>query len=174
MNTRTLVVLSLFVAIGATLHFIMPGIYLGMKPDTMLAMMFLGIVLFPGVKNVLVLGIATGVLAGITSSFPGGPVANMIDKPITALIFFGLYLLIAKKFTNVVSVAVLTAIGTIVSGTVFLTSAYLIVGLPGPFAALFATVVIPATVMNAIAMFILYPIVKTILKRTNLLQTAQS
>lgn len=174
MNTRTLVVLSLFIAIGAALHFIMPGIYLGMKPDTMLAMMFLGVVLFPGVKNVLVLGIATGVLAGITSSFPGGLVPNIIDKPVTAFIFFGLYLLIAKKINNVVSVAVLTAIGTIVSGTVFLTSAYLIVGLPGPFAALFATVVIPATVMNAIAMFILYPIVKTILKRTNLLQTAQS
>lgn len=173
MNTRTLVVLSLFIAIGAALHFIMPGIYLGMKPDTMLAMMFLGVVLFPGVKNVLVLGIATGVLAGMTSSFPGGQIPNIIDKPITAFIFFALYLLIAKKLTNVVSVAILTAIGTLVSGTLFLTSAYLIVGLPGPFAALFGTVVIPTTVMNTIAMFILYPIVKTILKRTNLLQTAQ-
>lgn len=87
MNTRTLVVLSLFIAIGAALHFIMPGIYLGMKPDTMLAMMFLGVVLFPGVKNVLVLGIATGVLAGMTSSFPGGQIPNIIDKPITAFIF---------------------------------------------------------------------------------------
>lgn len=172
MNTRTLVILSLFVAIGAALHFIMPGIYMGMKPDTMLAMMFLGIALFPDKKNVLLLGLVTGLLAGLTSSFPGGLIPNLIDKPITAFVFFGLYLLIAKNMSNLIGVSVLTGIGTIVSGTVFLTSAYLIVGLPGPFAALFATVVIPATIMNAVAMFVLFPIVKSILKRTNMMQQA--
>lgn len=172
MNTRTLVILSLFVAIGAALHFIMPGIYMGMKPDTMLAMMFLGIALFPDKKNVLLLGLVTGLLAGLTSSFPGGLIPNLIDKPVTAFVFFGLYLLIAKNMSNLIGVSILTGIGTIVSGTVFLTSAYLIVGLPGPFAALFGSVVIPATIMNAIAMFVLFPIVKTILKRTNLMQQA--
>ncbi len=173
MNTRTLVILSLFVAIGAALHFIMPGIYMGMKPDTMLAMMFLGIALFPDKKNVLLLGLVTGVLAGLTSTFPGGLIPNLIDKPITAFVFFGLYLLIAKNMSNLIGVSILTAIGTIVSGTVFLSSALLIVGgLPAPFAALFATVVIPTTIMNAIAMFILFPIVKTILQRTKLMQQA--
>ncbi|WP_144462575.1 tryptophan transporter [Siminovitchia fortis] len=173
MNTRTLVILSLFVAIGAALHFIMPGIYMGMKPDTMLAMMFLGIALFPDKKNVLLLGLVTGLLAGLTSSFPGGLIPNLIDKPITAFVFFGLYLLIAKNMSNLIGVSILTGVGTIVSGTVFLTSALLIVGgLPAPFAALFGTVVIPATIMNAIAMFILFPIVKTILRRTNLMQQA--
>ncbi|GIN93182.1 tryptophan transporter [Siminovitchia terrae] len=172
MNTRTLVILSLFVAIGAALHFIMPGIYMGMKPDTMLAMMFLGIALFPDKKNVLLLGLVTGLLAGLTSSFPGGLIPNLIDKPVTAFVFFGLYLLIAKNMSNLIGVSILTGIGTIVSGTVFLTSAYLIVGLPGPFAALFGSVVIPATIMNAVAMFVLFPIVKTILKRTNLMQQA--
>ncbi|MBD8003791.1 tryptophan transporter [Bacillus norwichensis] len=172
MNTRTLVVLSLFVAIGAALHFIMPGIYMGMKPDTMLAMMFLGIALFPDKKNVLLLGLVTGLLAGLTSSFPGGLIPNLIDKPVTAFVFFGLYLLIAKNMSNLIGVSILTGIGTIVSGTVFLTSAYLIVGLPGPFAALFGSVVIPATIMNAVAMFVLFPIVKTILRRTNLMQQA--
>ncbi|GIN98469.1 putative tryptophan transport protein [Siminovitchia terrae] len=172
MNTRTLVILSLFVAIGAALHFIMPGIYMGMKPDTMLAMMFLGIALFPDKKNVLLLGLVTGLLAGLTSSFPGGLIPNLIDKPVTAFVFFGLYLLIVKNMSNLIGVSILTGIGTIVSGTVFLTSAYLIVGLPGPFAALFGSVVIPATIMNAVAMFVLFPIVKTILKRTNLMQQA--
>lgn len=173
MNTRTLVVLSLFVAIGAALHFIMPGIFMGMKPDTMLAMMFLGIALFPDKKNVLLLGLATGLLAGLTSTFPGGLIPNLIDKPVTAFVFYGLYLLIAKKMSNVIGVSILTGIGTIISGTVFLTSALLIVGgLPAPFAALFMTVVIPATIMNAVAMFVLFPIAKTILKRTNLMQQA--
>lgn len=170
MNTKTLVSLSLLVGIGAALHFIIPGIYLGMKPDMMLAMMFLGIVLFPKVKNVILLGLVTGFISGLTTTFPGGFIPNLIDKPITAFVFFGLYMLIAKKITNIAGVTFLTALCTIVSGSIFLASAYLIVGLPGPFAALFATAVIPATVLNGLAMFILYPIVKTILTRTNLLE----
>lgn len=174
MNTRILVILSLFVAIGAALHFVIPGIFGGMKPDMMLAMMFLGIALFPDKKNVLLIGLATGLLAGLTSSFPGGLIPNLIDKPVTAFVFFGLYLLIAKNMSNLVGVAILTAIGTLVSGTVFLGSALLIVGLPPGtgFLALFAAVVIPATILNTIAMFVLFPIAKTILKRTNLMQQA--
>lgn len=171
-NTKTLVSLSLLVGIGAALHFIIPGIYLGMKPDMMLAMMFLGIVLFPNAKNALLLGGVTGFISGLTTTFPGGFLPNLIDKPITAFIFFGLYLLIGKKMENIAGVTILTVLCTIVSGTIFLASAHLIVGLPGPFAVLFATAVLPATVLNGIAMFILYPIVKTILARTNLLEQA--
>ncbi|MCG3056487.1 hypothetical protein KZ287_30420, partial [Escherichia coli] len=48
MNTKTLVSLSLLVGIGAVLHAIMPPVLFGMKPDMMLTMMFLGILLFPG------------------------------------------------------------------------------------------------------------------------------
>ena len=46
MNTRTLVLLSLFVGIGAVLHTVIPGFFFGMKPDMMLTMMFLGIMLY--------------------------------------------------------------------------------------------------------------------------------
>ncbi|MDA6131319.1 hypothetical protein OSK38_28630, partial [Escherichia coli] len=84
----------------------------------------------------------------LTTTFPGGLIPNIIDKPVTAFTFFVLFLSLKKFRKNIISAAVLTAAGTIVSGIVFLTSAYLIVGLPGPFTALFAAVVLPAAAVN--------------------------
>jgi hypothetical protein len=172
MNTKNLVALALLVGIGAVLHAVIPGIFLGMKPDMMLAMMFLGIILFPDFKSVLLLGIVTGLISGITTTFPGGLIPNIIDKFVTSFVFFGLFLSLNKFRHSIVSVAILTAVGTIISGTAFLTSAYFIVGLPGAFTGLFAAVVLPAAVINTIAMIIIYPIALSIVKRTKL--TSQS
>lgn len=153
---------------GAVLHAVMPGFVFGMKPDMMLVMLFIGIILFPDKKSVLVLCITTGIIAGLTSTFPGGLIPNLIDKPVTAFVFLGMFLALAKYRNNIISVVALTAIGTLVSGIVFLGSAYLIVGLPGPFAALFAGVVLPAVAVNAIVMAVLYPVALSIAKRTKL------
>lgn len=168
MNTKNLVALSLLVGMGAVLHAVIPGFFLGMKPDMMLTMMFLGILLFPDKKSVLLLGIVTGLISGLTSQFPGGLIPNIIDKPITAFMFLALFLSLKKFNKSIISVAILTAVGTIISGIVFLSSAYFIVSLPGPFTILFATVVLPAAAVNTIAMIILYPIALSIVKRTKL------
>lgn len=165
MKTKNLVILALLAAIGFVLHAVMPA-FLTIKPDMMLAMMFLGIILIPEIKSVMLLAIVTGVLSAITTQFPGGQFPNIIDKPVTALVFFGLFLALKKYRSSIVSVGVLTAIGTIVSGTVFLTSAYFLVGLPGPFAALFGVAVLPAAAINTVTMVILYPIAQSIAKRT--------
>ena len=167
MNTKNLVVLALLAGIGVVLHTVMPA-FLTIKPDMMLAMMFLGIILIPEIKSVMLLAIVTGVLSGITTSFPGGTIPNIIDKPVTALIFFGLFLALKKYRNSIISVGVLTAVGTLVSGAIFLGSAYFLVGLPGPFAALFAAGVLPAVALNTVVMVILYPVAQSIVKRTNL------
>jgi hypothetical protein len=60
LNTKNLVALSLLVGIGAVLHAVIPGFFLGMKPDMMLTMMFLGIVLFPDRKSVFLLALLRG------------------------------------------------------------------------------------------------------------------
>lgn len=173
MKTKNLVILALLVGIGTVLHMVAPPILFGMKPDMLLTMMFLGIILFPEMKSVLLLGSVTGIIAALTTSFPGGQIANIIDKPITALIFFGL-LLVANKFSrSLVTVCTLTAVGTIVSGVVFLASAYFIVGLPGAFIGLFGAVVLPAAVVNTIAMVVLYPVATTIMKRSDMTSTAK-
>lgn len=170
MKTKVLVILSLFVAMGVALHTIIPSFVGWMKPDMSLVMMFLGILLFPNIKYVTLLGMVTGVLSGLTTSFPGGLIPNIIDKIITAFIFFIIVLAVQKLVKKTVTAAVLTVIGTLISGVVFLTAALLIVGLPGGvgFIGLFTAVVLPAMLVNAITISVIYPIVQSILKRSNI------
>lgn len=168
MKTKELVVMALFVGIGAALHFIIPGIGAGgMKPDFSLLMMFLAIILFPNFKNVLILGLATGIISGLSTTVPGGFIPNLLDKFFTAIIFFGLFLLI-KNFRSIVSYAVLTAVGTIISGTIFLISAKLILQFSEAFLVLFGAIVLPTAALNTIAIIIVYPIVASIAKRSKI------
>jgi len=171
-NTRVLVFLSLLLGIGAVLHFIIPPFIYGMKPDMLLSMMFLGIMLFPRAKYVLVLSVAAGVISALTTQTPGGQIANMIDKPITGILFFGLLLLVKDRINVKINVPVLTAIGTIISGSIFITVALFIIGLmEGAFPILFGTIVLPAAALNTVFMILVYPIVQNILKQTQPLST---
>ncbi|MCC3355430.1 tryptophan transporter [Bacillus sp. REN16] len=167
MNTKVLVFLSLLVGMGAVLHTVIPPIYLGMKPDLMLIMMFLGIMLFPEKKYVLLVAIVAGVISALTTNFPGGQIANPVDKLVSAFVFYGIFLAARKHTQSLVMVCTVTAVGILVSGTVFLTTALFIAGLPGTFIGLFIGVVIPATVMGTIAMAIIHPVAHQIIKRTN-------
>ncbi len=123
MNVKTLVSLALLLGIGTALHFIIPGFFLGMKPDMMLLMMFLAIVLFPEKKNVLVVALACGLLSALTTTFPVGQIPNIIDKLVTATIFYFLIVAFRKFSKTVVGVTVFTVIGTLISGIIFLGSA---------------------------------------------------
>ncbi|OZU87927.1 tryptophan transporter [Virgibacillus indicus] len=167
MNTRILVILSLLVGIGAVLHAVVPPVIFGVKPDMLLSMMFLGILLFPKFKYVALLAIATGVISALTTSAPGGQIANLIDKPVTALVFLALLLTVGNKVKDTISVPVLTFIGTIISGSIFLSVALFIIGLmEGGFISMFTLAVLPAAVLNTVIMVIVYPVVQRILKRS--------
>ncbi|UOR13203.1 tryptophan transporter [Halobacillus amylolyticus] len=168
MNTRVLVMLSLLVGIGAVLHAIVPPFFLGMRPDMMLAMMFLGIMLFPKLQYVIILSVATGFISALTTTVPGGQLANLIDKPLTALAFFGLYLSLRKLLKKAVA-PVLTAVGTIISGTIFLSCVLFVIGLmDASFTVMFATIVLPTAAVNTIVMVVIYPIAQRIMKRTQI------
>ncbi|WP_430787811.1 tryptophan transporter [Virgibacillus flavescens] len=170
MNSRVLIILSLFVGIGAVLHTVVPPILFGMKPDMLLAMMFLGIILFPKLNYVVLLSILTAIISALTTLAPGGQIANLIDKPITALLFFGMFLLIKDKIRTSISAPVLTAIGTVISGSIFLFSALFIVGLmDGAFTILFLTIVLPTAAVNTIVMVVVYPVVQRVMKRSHLI-----
>lgn len=166
MNTKNLVLLALLVGVGAALYVVIPGINGGMKPDFMLTMMFIGILLFPRVKEVFLLAITTGVISGLFSTFPGGFVPNIIDKFVTAFIFYAFVVLLKKAAQKIAVSAVLAAIGTIISGSVFLGSAILVTGADIPFGALFITVVLPAVAINVVAFIIIYPIIMNLVKRS--------
>ncbi|MBC7324527.1 MAG: hypothetical protein H5T99_04335, partial [Moorella sp. (in: Bacteria)] len=104
-------------------------------------------------------GILAGKLTALTTTFPGGQVANMIDKIITTFFVMGLLALLRGRVNDKVTVFIVPVLGTLVSGAAFLGSALLFVGLPGPFEALFTSVVLPATLVNTIAVVVLYPLV---------------
>lgn len=168
MKTKELVLISLLLAMGTVLHLVIPGIGAGMKPDMLLVMMFLGIILFPNKKNVLLIGVLGGLLAALTTTFPAGQIPNIIDKPLTAFIFYGLFLSLGRFRQSTVVLGALTAVGVFISGIIFLGSAALLFQLPDAFFALVVGVVLPAVALSAIVMFIFHPIATKLVKRFNL------
>ncbi|EQB35126.1 MULTISPECIES: tryptophan transporter [Virgibacillus] len=167
MNTRILIILSLLVGIGAVLHAVVPPVLFGVKPDMLLAMMFLGILLFPKIKYVAILSIATGVVSALTTTAPGGQIANLIDKPLTAMLFLAMFIVIKDRMNPSYSAPALTAVGTMISGAIFLSTALFLIGLmDGSFIALFGIAVLPAALLNTVIMAVVYPIVQKILKRS--------
>ena len=155
-TTKQLVTNALLLAVGFLLHYITPAIGLPMQIDFSLITMILVINLNKNSFNTCVAsGVATGIFSGITSKFPLGFIPNIIDKITTAIVVYLLIKLLDKTALNskIKAIAV-NAVGTLVSGVVFLASALLLTGLPAPFIVLFNTVVIPATVVNTIVGFI--------------------
>lgn len=159
MSLRDTTQIALLLAVGTVLRLLVPGYGAGMKPDVALAMLFIIIVLKPNIRVVLTAGIIAGILAALTTTFPGGQIPNIIDKPLTALFVFGIVSLLKDRLPNAVISIVLGLAGTVFSGTIFLLSALGIVGLPAPFGILFTTVVLPTAVLNTVCVLVLYPVV---------------
>lgn len=157
MKTKQLVTNSLLLAVGFLLHYVTPAIGLPMQIDFSLITLILVITLNRNSFNTCVAsGVATGIFSGLTTKFPFGLVPNIIDKITTAIAVYLLLKLLDKTaLHNKIKAVITNAVGTLVSGTVFLCSALLLVGLPAPFSLLFVTVVIPATIVNTIAGFII-------------------
>src|SRR6056297_2062652 len=160
MRIKDLVQAALLVAIGFILHAVCPPLVLGMKPDFSLAMMFIILMVKHDLKLGFLVALATGIFTALTTGFPGGQVANIIDKLVTFFIVFAILGPVMSKFSNKIGVAIITLIGTLISGAVFLGTAALLFGLPGPFTALFYTIVIPASIINAITGVIIFSSIK--------------
>ena len=157
MKTKQLVTNSLLLAIGFLLHYITPTLGLPMQIDFSLITMILVITLNKNnFGSCVVAGIATGIFSGMTTKFPAGLIPNIVDKIMTTVIVYLIIRLLDKTvLSNKIKAVIVNAVGTVISGTVFLASALLLVGLPAPFGVLFVTVVIPATIVNTIAGFII-------------------
>ena len=151
-NTKQLVTNALLLAVGFLLHYVTPAIGLPMQIDFSLITMILVINLNKNnLGSCIASGVVTGIFAGISTKFPMGLIPNIIDKLVTTVaVYFLVKLLDKTALHNKIKAIVVNAIGTLVSGTVFLSSALLLVGLPVPFSVLFTTVVIPAIAVNTI------------------------
>ena len=151
-TTKQLVTNALLLAVGFILHAVTPVLGLQMQPDFSLITLVLVITLNKNnFGSCIAAGIATGIFSGITSKFPMGLIPNIIDKIVTTIAVYFLVKLLDKTALHSKVKAVITnAVGTLISGTVFLVSALLLVGLPASFKLLFITVVLPAIVINTI------------------------
>lgn len=163
MNVKRLVTAALLLGAGLVLHALTPPILFGMRPDFLLAMMFTVIMHGANPTETLVVGVLSGILTALTTTFPGGQIGNMIDKPVTALFAFGLCAVL-RRAHPLLKVPLVSFAGTVVSGAVFLGTVSLAAGLPGSFSALMLGVVLPAAVVNAVTLSALYPVLLRVLE----------
>lgn len=154
-KTKKLVINALLLSLGLVLHYITPPLGF-MQLDFSLVTMVLIIALNKdSLSTAAIAGFATGIFDGLTTKFVGGQLPNIFDKLVTAMVVFLLIKLLDKtKLNSKVKTIVINVLGTLVSGTVFLVSALLLVGLPTSFGLLFVTVVLPATIANTIVGFV--------------------
>ncbi|MCM3717493.1 tryptophan transporter [Fictibacillus phosphorivorans] len=168
MKTKSLALTSVLIALGYVFHTVVPPLFFGMKPDLLLVMMFLAIMLAPTKQNVLIASMAAGVISALTTGMAGGQIANIVEKPITAFLFLGMFLLARKVKVNTINVVVLTVIGTIVSGTLFLLVAMMVAGLPGSLFSFIGMIVFPTSIISGLIMFFIFPVANRFSKRSSL------
>ncbi|MDO4719754.1 MAG: tryptophan transporter [Peptostreptococcaceae bacterium] len=161
------VMTALMLAMGWVLHAAVPGVF-GMKFDLLLVFMILAIVLYPTLKNAFLAGVGGGVLTALTTTFPGGQIPNFIDKAMTAMIILILFRLLSGVSSEKTKTILLSCVGTLISGSIFLTAALLIVGLPAPFFVLFTGVVLPTCLGNTLISVVVYKACRLALKQTSL------
>lgn len=173
MNTRNNelrknIVTALLLAIGFILRNFLPISIGSMKGDLMLSIVFICILINPTFKNTILTGIIAGIITAMTTAFPGGQAANLVDKFITSFIVFTLIKVSGKYSNSSIVVVFIGFICTIVSGTIFLGTAMALVGLPAGFKILFLTVVLPTSIINAPITLILHRIVSLAIKSSGL------
>ncbi|WP_422446574.1 tryptophan transporter [Thermoanaerobacterium sp. DL9XJH110] len=159
MKLKDMILTALLMAIGLVLHQVVPPIVGGMKPNFLLAMLFVALFINNSPKNAFLAGVLGGTFAALTTTFPGGQIANFFEEIITAFVV-SLLIKLMSKLSPHISVPVVGFLGTVESGTVFLTIALLVVGsLPVAFPVLFMTVVIPTAIINTFVTYVCYNIV---------------
>lgn len=152
MNSKNLTRSAILLAIGTILHYVVPGIVGGMKPDFLLLMMFLAILLDLNLKSAITVSVIAGVIAALTTTFPGGQIPSIIDKVVSGLFVYYIANIFTKKYNlSTIFIAAISGLGTLISGIVFLAFALKIAGLPEgiSFSAMVLTVVLPTSLITA-------------------------
>ena len=151
-NTKKMVANAILIAVGAILHLITPSFF-GMQCDFSLSMLFIIMVFNKDYKTTLTCGIIVGIFSAYTSKLGGMGIApNIVDKLITCNIMYLILMPLRNNISKIKQIALVLPLGTLVSGTTFLTVLMMLSGLPGgmSFKALFISVVIPTMVINTI------------------------
>jgi hypothetical protein len=170
MNLRKNIIISLLLAIGYIMHQVTPGAIGSMKFDLLLSFLFVALLISGDLKSTILAGLLGGFIAAITTTFPGGQIANVVDKLVSSLAFYFMMKasdrISGKTKFKQISTGIIAFIGTIISGTTFLYTALVLTGLPAPFPVLFAGIVLPTAVTNIFVTLVIYNAVNLALKAT--------
>lgn len=158
MNVKKMTYAALLIALGYILHQMVPGVPFlgGMKMDFLLVMMFLSLLLMDTYKEVLAVSLVCGIITAMTTTFPGGQVANLVDKVITGTLLFSLHKNFAHLMKPKNEILIGTLFGTLISGFIFLSVGLFVSGAPISFISLYVGIVLPTSLLNTGAAVLLY------------------
>lgn len=166
MNLRKNILVSLLLAIGYIMHQVIPGTIGNMKFDLMLSFIFVALFISKDFKSTMLTALLGGFITALTTTFPGGQIANIVDKLVTCIAVYLMIKILDKIKYKQVATGIIAFIGTIISGSAFLYTALVLVGLPAPFSVLFAGIVLPTAVTNIFVTLVVYNAVNLALKAT--------
>lgn len=166
MNLRKNILVSLLLAIGYIMHQVIPGTIGNMKFDLMLSFIFVALFISKDFKSTMLTALLGGFITALTTTFPGGQIANIVDKLVTCIAVYLMIKILDKIKYKQVATGIIAFIGTIISGSAFLYTALVLVGLPAPFPVLFAGIVLPTAVTNIFVTLVVYNAVNLALKAT--------
>jgi hypothetical protein len=86
----------------------------------------------------------------MTTTFPGGQIANIVDKMVTGAVIYLLFRALEGRMNNTVRLGLLACVGTIISGAVFLLTGLAISGVELSFFDLFIAIVLPTSALNTV------------------------
>lgn len=166
MNLRKNILIALLLSIGYILHQVVPGTIGNMKFDLMLSFIFVALFISRDFKSAILTAFLGGFITALTTTFPGGQIPNIIDKVVTCISVYVMLRLFDSFKLKQISTGIIAFVGTIISGTAFLYSALVLVGLPAPFSVLFAGIVVPTAVTNVFVTLVVYNTVQLAIKAT--------
>lgn len=175
LSVQDLILVAVLIAAGAVLKLTVSSFlnFAGMKPNFMIAMYCLAIILTrPKIYQSAVIGL----LVGLVSQIPmlnATPLVNIASEILGALVCGILVTLFAKAARenkacqNVVFPVIITFLSTVVSGYTFAMIVGVAVGHLDPLAVfgVYAVMVLGTATMNAVLAGILTPILRAVLKR---------
>lgn len=157
---------GILLSVGFILHQVGPIGLGGVTFDFMLAILFVIMAINRDFKTVIIAGIVAGIITALTTKFPGGQIPNIVDKFVTVLAVYPLIKL-GKYIPDMIHMALVGFIGTLISGSIFLASVALLIGLPSSFKGLFLSVVLPTSIGNVFISVLLHKVTLSSLQKVN-------
>ena len=175
LSVRDLILVAVLIAAGAVLKLTVSSFlsFAGMKPNFMIAMYCLAIIL---TRPKIYQSVVIGLLVGVVSQIPmlnATPLVNIASEMVGALVCGILVTVLAKAARdnktcqNVVFPIIITFISTVFSGYTFAMIVGVAVAHLDPLAVfgVYAVMVLGTATMNAVLAAILTPVLRAVLKR---------